>query len=115
MGKVSPVKYQGMCGSCYAFSAVSDIESSYLFKGVEVDLSEQQIVDCSQKFGNSGCDGGWMANCFSYAMIKGVTDESSYPYSLSTFEDGLAGECKSFKGKYRIKSHSYTSYKTYDC
>lgn len=75
MGKVSPVKYQGICGSCYAFAAISDIESSYLFKGIEVNLSEQQLVDCSQKFGNMGCSGGWMAYCFAYAKIKGVTDE----------------------------------------
>lgn len=44
---VSPVKDQGFCGSCYAFAAVADIESSYLFRGKKVDLSEQQIIDCS--------------------------------------------------------------------
>ena len=104
-----------MCGSCYAFAAIADIESSYLFKGVQVDLSEQQMVDCSQNFGNSGCEGGWMAYCFSYAMFKGAAEESSYPYSDSSFEDSVTGSCKSPKGKFRIKGYTYTSYRTYDC
>lgn len=70
---VSAVKDQGFCGSCYAFAAVADIESSYLFRGKKVDLSEQHIIDCSEVFGNYGCDGGWMGFAFAFAMLKGVT------------------------------------------
>lgn len=46
------VKNQGQCGSCWAFSAASDMESRYLVKGVSLDLSEQQSVDCSGAYGN---------------------------------------------------------------
>lgn len=55
---VSPVKDQGNCGSCWAFSAVATLESFSLMKGTSVLLSEQQLVDCSRSYGNFGCAGG---------------------------------------------------------
>lgn len=90
---VSPVKDQGFCGSCYAFAAVADIESSYLFRGKSVDLSEQHIIDCSKVFGNDGCNGGWMGFAFAFAMLKGITTELRYPQSNDTAALGVAGSC----------------------
>lgn len=51
-GAVSPVKNQGSCGSCWAFSAVGVLESWAKMKGQTVNLAEQQLVDCSRKYGN---------------------------------------------------------------
>ena len=74
-GFVTNTKNQGGCGSCWAFSAVSDLESSYLLNGYQgsIDLSEQQLVDCASSFYNSGCAGGWMTNAFAYIYKFPIT------------------------------------------
>ncbi len=57
-GAVRAIKDQGQCGSCWAFSSVSAVESSHkIASGTLLSLSEQQLVDCSTA--NYGCNGGW--------------------------------------------------------
>jgi len=79
-GKVSPVKDQGSCGSCWAFSASGVTESFFLLRGQRVILSEQQLVDCSRDQGNHGCHGGWPVNALRYAIAFGWATEDEYPY-----------------------------------
>uniref|UniRef100_A0A8C7RX80 Cathepsin H n=1 Tax=Oncorhynchus mykiss TaxID=8022 RepID=A0A8C7RX80_ONCMY len=55
---VSPVKYQGHCGSCWTFSTTGCLESvTAIATGKLPLLSEQQLVDCAQDFNNHGCMG----------------------------------------------------------
>jgi len=80
-GKVTGVKNQGQCGSCWAFSATAAIESRYLVADrASVNLSEQQLVDCSRAYGNYGCNGGWMDSAFQYVKEHGLVTTAEYPY-----------------------------------
>lgn len=64
---VNPVKDQGGCGSCWAFSAVAGVEAIYAQKtGKVVSFSEQQVVDCDKE--DWGCDGGDLPPAFEYMI-----------------------------------------------
>ena len=97
-GMVSPVKNQGQCGSCWAFSAVGVLESFSLMKGKSVNLAEQQLVDCSRKYGNQGCNGGFNYQGLAYVKDKGITDTASYPYVAKN------QGCKIDGGSFKISS-----------
>ena len=79
-GWITPVKDQKSCGSCWAFSAIGAMEAvAKLHKNTtcNFDLSEQELVSCS----NAGsCNGGWAASALDYISRKWIQDEMSFPY-----------------------------------
>jgi C1A family cysteine protease len=81
---VNPVKDQGQCGSCWAFSAVGTVESAYaLAAGKLGSYAEQQLVDCDTTGGSQGCNGGFNQYGISYIGSTGIAAESSYPYTAT--------------------------------
>jgi C1A family cysteine protease len=86
-GAVNAIKDQGQCGSCWAFSSASALESAHkITAGPLLSFSEQQLVDCSNL--NLGCNGGNAALAFKYWTNNFVMSEASYPYKA------VNGTCK---------------------
>lgn len=84
-GKVNAPKNQGSCGSCWAFSAIGAVEGvQAIVNNQLLNLSEQQLVDCSHDGPdgdkNQGCQGGWMDSAFAYATRSKLEIQTDYPY-----------------------------------
>ncbi len=92
-GAVGPIRDQGQCGSCFAHSAVENIESVNAIKtGTFTSFSVQETVDCSYSYGDNGCNGGWYFYVWSYVHDSGITYDSLYPYTATSSR----GSCKPF-------------------
>jgi C1A family cysteine protease len=93
-GAVTPVKDQGGCGSCWAFSAVAGLEGAYVVDGAGdlTSFSEQQLVECAgYSYGNMACYGGWYYQAWDYLKANKEELESDYPYTSGT--TGVWSQC----------------------
>ena len=83
-GKVSESVDQGGCGSCWAFTTATTLES---LNAIANDLQEvprysvQYLLDCDEV--NWKCDGGWMADAYEVTADRGIINWSDYPRGYS--------------------------------
>ena len=67
---MNAVRQQGSCRSCWAFATTAALEGRYAIKkGSYVQLSEQQMIDCSTN--NDGCNGGYPSAALEYIKKAG--------------------------------------------
>jgi len=91
-GAVTPVKLQGKCSSCWAFSAAEALESAWYFAGHGLPvLSPQQIVSCDHN--DHGCSYGDPPKAYKYIeSAGGLESNASYPYT--SFSGNSSGTCE---------------------
>jgi len=85
LGKVSSVKDQGTCGSCWAFATMGSLESHWLVLGEsESNLSENNLNEC-HNFEWVPCDGGNRDMASSYlSKNQGPMSEADDPYQAES-------------------------------
>eukprot|EP00310_Coccolithus_braarudii_P024864 CAMPEP_0183358020 /NCGR_PEP_ID=MMETSP0164_2-20130417/47993_1 /TAXON_ID=221442 /ORGANISM="Coccolithus pelagicus ssp braarudi, Strain PLY182g" /LENGTH=379 /DNA_ID=CAMNT_0025531813 /DNA_START=51 /DNA_END=1190 /DNA_ORIENTATION=+ len=101
---ITPIKNQGQCGSCWAFSATEAIESQMILgTGGKFSsaLSPQQITSCSPNSGNYsclGCNGGFTEGAYQYLeTVAGLANAFYIPYEQSLDFSSTTKECPTVK------------------
>lgn len=86
------------CNSAYAWVAAVNMNANfYLSHDIpnHYAFSPQTYLDCSDSFGNQGCQGGSTTNCYEYSKLWGIDTLQNYPY----FDQSKA--CTASKGFFR--------------
>jgi hypothetical protein len=102
-GAVTPIKDQGNCGSCWAFSTTGALEGAFAIAGNNLtSFSEVELVQCDNKAhhggGNEGCKGGFELNAYVFISKNGLCTEEEYPSQSGTTNKtgGCKETCKPF-------------------
>jgi len=124
-GVVTPVKDQGGCGSCWAFSATEAVESALAMTELQagaapelIELAPQQLVDCAPNpddcGGSGGCEGSTQPLAFKYLASGGMDLATDYPYKArdGSCKAGSLDAAVGIKGQVDLPTNNYTALMT---
>lgn len=97
-----------MCGACWAYSVISNIESMIAKKNkTKVTLSTQQMIDCAGN-GNNGCYGGDTCSLLSWLTSNNVNIETENEYPTKYEENSTCSARDNQSEYYRVSDFSCT-------
>ncbi|XP_064292678.1 cathepsin O-like [Plodia interpunctella] len=103
-GVIGPVRDQGMCGACWAFSTVGAMEAmAAINTGKLATLSVQQMIDCAG-LGNSGCAGGDICLLLDWLLLSGAALQVDAEYPLRLTD----GACRAKRNATGVRVASFT-------
>lgn len=94
---ITSTKDQGWSNFCSVFAGVGCLEAMtnlYFNKTLNLDLSEQEIVDCSDTVPHYAWDGFTIGKVLNYLSGHGICLESDYPMNFC-YDPNIALECLS--------------------
>jgi len=80
---IHPIRYQGLCGSCWSFALTSALSDRFCIGGHDVILSPQYLIACVKDTDINGCSGGNSVKAMKHIITNGVVTEKCYPYTLA--------------------------------
>lgn len=87
-----PVRKQGKCGACWAYSVIATIEANRAIRtGNKTSLSVQQMIDCARN-GNEGCKGGDTCMLLEWLAENRVPIRTDAEYPMSNDDQNIT--CK---------------------
>ncbi|XP_013192682.1 cathepsin O [Amyelois transitella] len=103
-GVIGPIRDQGLCGACWAFSTVGAMEAMAAIKTGKLEtLSVQEVIDCAG-LGNSGCAGGDICLLLDWLLINDTPVEFDKEYPLRLTD----GACRAKKNATGVRVASFT-------
>ncbi|MFP4645423.1 MAG: C1 family peptidase [Candidatus Woesearchaeota archaeon] len=90
---ITSIKDQASCGACWAFAVLAVFEAKININandtGLDLDLSEQDLVSCSP---TGNCSGGYIYDTMEYIKNNGVVNETCFPYNSGCTGD-ICNDC----------------------
>ena len=96
---ISPIKDQGECGACWAFSSVAVVESRAKIElnkpSYNIDLSEQDVVSCNT--GGGSCSEASESDALAHMKNTGIVKESCFAYTATN--NSCSNKCSNWQNE----------------